>query len=96
MNKNGLVKRVAKEYNMAIGDTKAWVDAIFEVLGQAVIEDDVIIHGFGAFRHKDRAPRVGRNASTGERIDIPAKTAVVFDISEKLSEQLNSKESGET
>lgn len=94
LNRNGLVDRVAKEYSMTKQDTRAWVDAIFDVLGQAIIEEDVVIYGFGAFKHRDRAPRVGRDINKGTEIIIPARTSIQFDLSDKLYGQLNSDKGG--
>lgn len=95
MNRNGLVDRVAKEYSMTKQDTRAWVDAIFDVLGKAIVEEDVIIYGFGAFKHRERAPRVGRDISRNTQVYIPARTSIQFDLSDKLLEELNSSEDGD-
>lgn len=89
MNRNGLVARVAKEYNMTIQDTRAWVDAIFYVLGKSIVEEDVVIYGFGSFKHRDRAPRVARDIYRNKEIVIPARKAVQFELSDKLLEELN-------
>lgn len=80
---------------MSKDDTRAWVDAILDVLGKAIVEEDVVIYGFGSFKHKARAPRVGRNVYTGERVNIPARTAITFELSEKLFNELNPKEEGD-
>lgn len=96
MNKNGLVDRVAKEYQMSKQDTRAWVDAIFDVLGQAIVEDDVIIHNFGTFKHKSRAPRVGRDMSRGIPVYIPQRTCVQFELSDRLLTELKEKNNEKT
>lgn len=88
MNRAKLIERVAKEYSMTKQDTRAWVDAIFDVLGRAIIEEDVVIYGFGTFKHKSRAPRVGRDINKGVPVYIPARTSVQFELSDKLLEDL--------
>lgn len=40
--------------------------------------EKVSIMGFGSFEKSVRAPRVGRNPQTGEKIDIPERAAPVF------------------
>lgn len=89
MNRVKLIDRIAKEYSMTKQDTKAWFDAIFDVLGRAVVEEDVIIYGFGTFKHKNRAPRVGRDINRGVPVRIPARTSVQFELSDKLLDELN-------
>lgn len=55
-----------------------WTNAIFDTLFEKIITDDVELRGFGFFRHRITAPRVGRNPRTGERIEIPSERRVVF------------------
>ena len=94
MNKMGIVRRVARKYDMSVDDTASWFDAFIDVLGEVVAEQDVTIYNFGSFRHVDRAPRVGRNVLTGEPIKIPAKKIIKFEPSKKVLERLNKKKDG--
>ncbi|MBO7461976.1 MAG: HU family DNA-binding protein [Bacteroidales bacterium] len=91
LNKTGIVRRVARKYGMTTDDTAAWFDAFIDVLGEAVVEDDINIYGFGSFKHVDRAPKIGRNLVTGEEITIPARKIIKFEPSKKLLERLNNK-----
>lgn len=87
---------MAKEYNMTKQDTKAWVDAIFDTLGKAIVEEDsVTIYGFGSFKHKDRAPRVGRDLNNNTEMQIPARTIIIFEPSELITQSLNTTEENE-
>lgn len=88
MNRAKLIERIAKEYSMTKQDTRAWFDAIFDVLGRAITEGDVVIYGFGTFKHKSRAPRVGRDINKGVPVHIPARTSVQFELSDRLLEEL--------
>ncbi len=94
MNKNGVVRRVARKYGMSVDDTAAWFDALIDILGEAVAEGDVTIYNFGSFKHIDRAPRVGRNPITGEPIKIPAKKIIKFEPSKKVLDRLNKQKDG--
>jgi integration host factor subunit alpha len=40
--------------------------------------DDVLISGFGKFSVKTKAPRRGRNPSTGEDLTLDARRVVMF------------------
>ena len=91
MNKKGVVRRVARKYDMSMDDTAAWFDAFIDVLGEVITEGDLTIYNFGSFKRIDRAPRVGRNVVTGERIKIPAKTIIKFEPSKTLQARLNNK-----
>jgi nucleoid DNA-binding protein len=88
LNRAKLIEKIADEYSMTKQDTRAWFDAIFDVLGRTIIEEDVIIYGFGTFKHKSRAPRVGRDINKGVPVYIPARTSVQFELSDKLLEEL--------
>jgi nucleoid DNA-binding protein len=52
---------------------------VFEDVTQILLQRGrVEVHGFGTFELVRRKPRRARNPRTGERIDLPAKTAVRF------------------
>ncbi|HFQ91044.1 MAG TPA: HU family DNA-binding protein, partial [Desulfobulbus sp.] len=48
----------------------------------------VTLVGFGSFSLVERAPRVGRNPKTGERVCIPPRRAVKFRPGKELAEKL--------
>ena len=45
---------------------------------------------FGSLKIQDRKPRIGRNPTTGEKIDITSRKAIVFRPSKILRSKLNS------
>lgn len=45
-----------------------------------------IIPGFGTFSSKSTAPRLARHPSTGEAINVPAKTSIKFKPAKALVE----------
>ena len=52
---------------------------VFATMTQLLMKQGrVEIDGFGTFELFERKGRRGRNPRTGERIDLPAKTAVRF------------------
>lgn len=87
MTKTEFYEKVAKDTNAAYTHTVPWVNAVLDSLIDAIItEDEVKIAGLGAFEHVGRKARQGRNAATGEAIEIPARTAVKFKPSGKIKQ----------
>ena len=79
MNKVTLVAKIAeksglskKQAELALG---AFIDSVTEALKEG---DKVQLMGFGTFEVKERAARTGRNPSTGETIEIPARKTPSF------------------
>ena len=79
MTRSEFIDKVAKDNGQTMVATKAWVDVVLAELAEVVTqEDEVDLRGLGRFEHKNRKAKVGRNASTGEKIDIPARVVVKF------------------
>jgi len=73
MNKSELIKSVAASTGMSRTVTTKAVDAIFETITKTLAGgDDISLVGFGTFKVKARAARMGRNPRTGEAIHIKA------------------------
>ena len=90
MNKAELVEAVAVKSQVAKRDAEAVIDAVFEVISDAIAKGETVkISGFGIFSKKERAAREGTNPSTQEKITIPASTSVSFKVSKGLKEKLN-------
>lgn len=64
-------------------------DAVKAVLGyiQTKVKagEEVTLVGFGTFKQVELAARTGRNPSTGETLDIPARKAAKFKASKIIS-----------
>ena len=50
--------------------------------------EGVELRGFGSFRLRDRAARVGRNPRSGEVVEVPAKRVVYFKLGKELRSRL--------
>ncbi len=67
--------------------SEAVVDAVFDSITKAMSQgEDVAIAGFGAFRVRKRAAKMGINPRTGEKVSIPAKTVPKFSAGKALKE----------
>ena len=54
------------------------VKAVTEAITEFCKDEAVIIKGFGTFKTKTRAAKIGRNPITGTSIQIPAKEVITF------------------
>ncbi len=91
MTKSELIAAVSavSECNKTV--TAQVLDALFgDVIPDCLSEGvEVAIAGFGKFVPTMREARVGRNPSSGESIDIPAKMAVKFKPANDLKKKIN-------
>ncbi|UJF14827.1 HU family DNA-binding protein [Jeotgalibaca sp. MA1X17-3] len=78
-NKAELIERVAGKTDLTKKEVTATVDALFEVIQEALQEGEKVqVIGFGNFEVRDRAARKGRNPQTGEEIQIAASKVPAF------------------
>ncbi len=89
MNKEGLVKEVAKVTSTK-KDAQAAVDCILSSITKALKrKDTVTLVGFGTFKVSKRMARKGRNPQTGEAIKIKAKNVPKFAPGKALKDAVN-------
>lgn len=94
MNKSELERRVSERTGLASPAAKGAVDAVFEVIAEALANgEDARISGFGVFGTRARPARTGRNPRTGESVSIAASTAPTFKAGKTLKDAVNA-ESG--
>ncbi|EGL20071.1 MULTISPECIES: HU family DNA-binding protein [unclassified Paenibacillus] len=92
MNKDQLVKRVAKELNMSNKNIESVVDAILETIVDVVAKgEEVALHGFGKFEIRSRAARKGFNPSTREEMQIDVSKCPGFTAGKNFKEAVKSK-----
>ena len=87
VNKSALIKAISAKTFYSNESTKYVLDAILEVIETFLKQGDcVAINDFGSFNTKKRSSRVGHNFGTGEVINIPERTSVVFKPSDRLKD----------
>lgn len=80
-------------FGMTKKDAKAHIQGMFEIIAENMAEGhEINIPGFGKFRRKDRAARMGRNPKTGEEMEIPAKSTPNFLAAKQLKLAVNGDE----
>ena len=91
MNRSELERRVAERTGLASTAAKGAVDAVFEVIAEALASgEDARLTGFGVFGTRERPARTGRNPRTGESVSIAASTAPTFKPGKALKDAVNS------
>lgn len=77
MTRAELIKALAGEVDMPVGDSKVIVAALEDIITRTVKSGEVVnLSGFVKFARVDRPARMGRNPATGESIKIKAKRVV--------------------
>lgn len=90
INRKELAKEIATELQVTEKSVLQVLDAQERILAELLKRGyEVTLTGFGTYRKKQAAARKGRNPSTGESIDIPAKNYFKFYSSEGLDDLMN-------
>ena len=90
MNKSELAAAVAERAGLEGKQANAAVDAVIETLQASMTKgEDVRLVGFGTFGVSQRGASKGRNPSTGEEIDIPARKVAKFTPGKGLKDAVN-------
>lgn len=92
MNKNNLVRELAKKFELPLNKTGAIVSATLEIITKNLSKgEDATFVGFGSFSIRKRNSRIGRNPQTGEKIKISARKVVRFSPGKDLKKAVNRK-----
>ncbi|MEC7865288.1 MAG: HU family DNA-binding protein [Pseudomonadota bacterium] len=89
MNKAQLVDAVASATDTTKAEAGRSVEATLGAIAKSLsYGGDVSLVGFGTFKVRHRAARMGRNPQTGESIQIQASKSVGFKAGKALKESL--------
>ena len=92
LTKAHVVADVTEALSIKVKEAQAIVEVIFDRMVRALREGDKVeIRGFGVFRTRQRAARVGRNPRTGVKVAVPAKRIPYFKPSKALNDLLNAR-----
>ena len=90
MTKSDIVDRIAQGTGLTKLETEAVVDGFLKTVVEALSRDEhVEIRGFGTFRVKERAPRIGRNPRTGESVSLDNQFVPHFKVSRELRQLID-------
>jgi DNA-binding protein HU-beta len=86
MNRNDLAALLAEKHELSKAAATRMLDTVIDALCTELKKGKpVAISGFGSFKLGQRAARVGRNPSTGDKIKIAARKLVKFTPSTSLA-----------
>ena len=87
MNKTEFIDEVAVKTGLSKKDAKGEVDAVLEVITEALVKkDSVSFIGFGTFSTAERAARVAKVPGTDKTVNVPATTVAKFKVGKSLKE----------
>ena len=91
MTKSELIERIAAvQTQLSSKDVELAVKMMLDHMADALADGERIeIRGFGSFSLHYRAPRLGRNPKTGEKVDLAGKYVPHFKPGKELRERVN-------
>lgn len=91
MTKSDLIERLAsKQLHLSAKEVESAIREILEQMATTLQDGERIeIRGFGSFSLHYRAPRVGRNPKTGEKVELQGKSVPHFKPGKELRERVN-------
>ena len=91
MTKSELIERIAAvQTQLSAKDVELAVKMMLDHMAEALAEGERIeIRGFGSFSLHYRAPRLGRNPKTGEKVELAGKYVPHFKPGKELRERVN-------
>ncbi len=90
MNKQDLINAVAETAGLSKSDAAKSVDAVFDVITDALKKgDEVRLVGFGNFTVTRRKESTGRNPRTGEELTLKASNTPKFRAGKGLKDSVN-------
>lgn len=92
MNRSEVVASAAQRSGIPANQVDQALTAVQSVITEALAQGDrVTIPGFVTFETVQRSAREGRNPSTGEKMHIPARTAVKVSAGQALKRAVSGK-----
>jgi len=91
MTKSDLIEKISfSQGQLSYRDVELSVKTIIEKMADRLSSGERIeIRGFGSFCLHYRAPRIGRNPKTGEKVSLRAKHVPHFKPGKELRERVN-------
>jgi integration host factor subunit alpha len=90
LTKAGLCTILVDQLGVNKRESADIVDSFFEIISQRLVAgEDVRLSDFAAFVVKPKSSRPGRNPRTGETVQIPPRSVVMFQPGSKLKNRVN-------
>ncbi len=90
MTKSELIEKLASDFpHIQLKDVETAVKEILEQMAGSLANNERIeIRGFGSFSLHFRAPRVGRNPKTGDKVELDGKYVPHFKPGKELRDRV--------
>jgi integration host factor subunit beta len=89
MIKTDFIADMAHVFGLSIDQARACINTILGEMEAAIVDGRSIeFRGFGSFAIKQHDAYVGRNPKTGLPIEVPAKRAIRFRLSNEIRREL--------
>ncbi len=90
MTKSELIEKLASDFpHIQLKDVETAVKEILEQMASSLANNERIeIRGFGSFSLHFRAPRVGRNPKTGDKVELDGKYVPHFKPGKELRDRV--------
>ena len=90
MTKSELTTRLAGAYGIPMRQARLVVDAFFDnIVQSALMDDNVVLRGFGTFSVKSTNARQSRNPQTGDSIWVDSRKSLIFKAGSDLKDKIN-------
>jgi integration host factor subunit beta len=91
MTKSDLIERLtSKHFQLSVKEVEDSVKETLALMANSLAKGERIeVRGFGSFSLHYRAPRVGRNPKTGDRVELNGKYVPHFKPGKALRERVN-------
>ncbi len=88
--KTTIIEKISDKNNQTPSQAKDTLETLLEIMKSTLASgEDVMISGFGKFQVNEKAPRKGRNPSTGEDMMLKGRKTVTFKCSGGLRDRIN-------
>lgn len=91
MKRSDIIRTIQVQFRrMRIRDAAAVLDVVADSMIDSIASGDRIeIRGFGTFQPRPRATKIGYNPVTGQPMNLPANTIILFKPSRELTKKMN-------
>ncbi|WP_435237068.1 integration host factor subunit beta [Psychromonas sp. PT13] len=91
MTKSDLIERLtSKHFQLSVKDIEDSVKETLTLMTDSLANGERIeVRGFGSFSLHYRAPRIGRNPKTGDKVELGGKYVPHFKPGKSLRERVN-------
>lgn len=91
MTKSDLIERLtSKHFQLSIKEVEDSVKETLQLMTHSLSQGERIeVRGFGSFSLHYRAPRIGRNPKTGDKVELGGKHVPHFKPGKELRERVN-------